>query len=1034
MEDPVPNVPTMVSRLPKFGSRPAAVACTAPLTNGSHHQPVPSTTGKGLPTATTRQNGTIRMPPSFSLKWKKGKGGEAVEKGVEEGEEGGTGAGHHLRQLQPSPAAVREIKKPSTMPATAKVRGCASVVSSTCPRTIPSKTGPHKAIPKQALSGQSICNGKAGLNGQAGGDERFGSGNGSLRRGQSCGSPHSNLTSSLSHSQSSDSLDTASEENMVRSRSLTHVKRIPSPTQPPIIRSYSFNRASELAKELPRPLAKSRLVKTSPLARPTPVLSSAGRGNGLHLSKGGHGLAPGRAVVGTASCILPPNTLRNSLLPSSASCNTRPSALSYRLTRPSLIKQPRPILATSTKKIQGNTEESEGRKNSVETPPVTPDPSSNTDSPGSTPECLTEGLQEEPAAPSEVRPLGEGLEDMSLSSTSSLERNDTSEEYMDDFDNLGNGGDGILLLPARDGGLDQSHSVLADDDNADVIHRHGGTSMAGLNSFMSDSVDWAGMGLTGGRGGLGALSRRASQALSGGADYPLGSSLDLSPSDSGSGGTYMWDEEGLEPLGTTTQPCGSYNSDLNSMDILNNLDNLESGCDLDDDDLMLDDDLPEDGSLHGDADGMSHLALWRRRQLCWTVDDQLHSDNISDCVFQTYDGYQSQGTGLAAPHQAVELDELTLKHMAEDCCSVKAQLEHLKLLLQMEDGSDMDDTLILDTLSPESRRDPIQARQVEELLEEVQELREELRSKDRTISQLTQQMAVPVEATRCQCQQYSPPGRDVERVTVTYHDKATQTPPWRGHAPQILQPSRPWPNRQHQPHSQERLTNSAHTEAPSEPASFNPGCGWGDSLASKAQHSSRSGLACPSPASTPPAGCVPGPEDLSLLLSTQLKISDSEGPEGRTCSPPHPGSRLRLDSAKRIPPPCLPQSPGSLKKASIPERPHEGPTTTTTTTTQTSMAGFPRVVRGIQGGGGLRPGHIAPQLRLSLLPPASRGQPCYSSAPQSSASFLGPALPAFPRTRAPRQTPGLREPESGGLKARGLGPPSLLRLPKPKGH
>ncbi|XP_041714432.1 serine-rich coiled-coil domain-containing protein 2-like isoform X2 [Coregonus clupeaformis] len=998
MEDLVPNVPTMVSRLPKFGSRPAAVAGTAPLTNGTHYQCVSITTGKGLPTSTTRHNGTMRMPPSSSLKWKKGKGGEPVERGVDSGEEGGTGAGHHLRQLQHSPMVVREIKKPSTMPATVKVRGCASAVSSTSPRTIPSKTGPHGAIPKQALSGQSLCNGKAGLNGQSGGDGRFVSGNGSLRRGQNCGSPYSNLTSSLSHSQSSDSLETASEENMVRSRSLTHVKRIPSPTQPPIIRSYSFNRASELAKELSRPLAKSPLVKTSPLARPTPVLSSAGRRNGLHLIIGGRGLAPGRAVVGTTSCILPPTTLRNSLLPSSASFTTKPSAISYRLTRPSLIKQPRPILASSTEKVQGSTEESEGRRNSVETPPVTPDPSSTNDSPGSTPEGLTEGLQEETAAPSGVRPLGEGLEDMSLSSTSSLERNDTSEEYIDDFDNLGNGGDGILLLPAHDGGLDQSHSVLAGDDNADVIHRHGGTSMKGLHSFLSDSVDWAGMGLTGGRGGLGALSRRASQALSGSADYPLGSSLDLSPSDSGSGGTYMWDEEGLEPLGTTTHPCGSYNSDLNSMDILNNLENLESGCDLDEDDLMLDDDLPEDGSLHSDTDGMSHLALWRRRQLCWTVEDQLHNDNSSDCGFQPYDGYQGQGTGLAAPHQAVELDELTLKHMAEDCCSVKAQLEHLKLLLQMEDGSDMDDTLTLDTLSPESREDPIQARQVEELLKEVQELREELRSKDRTIAQLTQQM------------------------------------------PQILQPSRPWPNSMQQPHSQERLTNSAHTEAPSEPASSNPGCGWGDSLVSRAQHSSlpgpSSGLACPSPTSTsaPPAGCVPGLEELSLLLSTQLKISDSEGPEGRTCSPPLPGSRLRLDSAKRIPAPCLPQSPGSLKKASILKRPQEGPPTTTTTTTQSSMAGFPRVVRGIQGRGGLRPGLIAPQSKLRQLPPPSRGLPCYSSTPQSSDSFLGPALPAFPRPRAPRQTPGLREPESGGLKARGLVPPSLLRLPKPKGH
>ncbi|XP_029561550.1 serine-rich coiled-coil domain-containing protein 2 isoform X2 [Salmo trutta] len=931
MEDPVPNLPTMVSRLPKFGSRPTAVAATAPLSNGTRHHPSSSTTGKGLPTATTRQNRTIRMPSSFSLKWKKGKGGAPVERGGDLWEEDRTGAGHHPRQPQHLPMVVREIKKPSSMPATVKVQGCAS----TFPRTIRSRTGSRGAIPKQALSGQSLGNGKAGLNGQAGGVGR--SGTGSLRRGQSRGSPHSNLTSSLS--QSSDSLETATEENMVRSQSLTHVKRIPSPTEPPIIRSYSFNRASELTKELPRPLAKSPLVKTSPLARPTPVLSSGGRGKGLHLSKGGPRPVPGRAGVGTTSCILPPITLRKSLLLSSASSTTKPSALSYRLTRPSLIKQPHPVRAATSQKVHGNRKESEGRRNSVEMPRVTPDPTSITDSPVSTPE----GLLKEPVAPSGVHPLGEGLEDMSLSSTSSLERNDTSEEYMDDFDNLGNGGDCILLLPAQNGRLDQSQPDL-DDDNTDVNRRHGGTSMTGLHSFLSDSVDWARMGLTGG------LSRRTSQALSGGAEYPLGSSLDLSPSDSGSGGTYMWDEEGLEALGTITHPCGSYDSDLNSMDILNNLDNLESGCDLDDDDLMLDDDLPEHGSLHSDTDGMSHLSHWRR-QLCWTAEDHLHNDN-RDVGFQLYDGYQ--GTGLAGLHQAVELDELTLKHMAEDCCSVKTQLEHLKLLLQVEGGSEMDNNL--DTLSPESREDPIQAQQVEELLKEVQELREELRSKDRIIAQLTKRVAVPVEPTRCHCQQHW----DVERVTVTYHDKATQTPQWRGHAPQILQPSRPWPNSVQQLQPQETLTSSAHTEV--HRGSSNPGC---------------------------------------------------------------------ADPAKMIPAPSLPQSPGSLKIASIPKRPQEGPTTTTNST-QMSVAGFPREVRGIQCRSSLRPGFTAPQSRL--LPPPFRGLPCYSSANQASASSQGPALPACPRTKAPRQTPGLREPEIGGLKARGLVHPSLLRLPKPKSH
>lgn len=49
-------------------------------------------------------------------------------------------------------------------------------------------------------------------------------------------------------------------------------------------------------------------------------------------------------------------------------------------------------------------------------------------------------------------------------------------------------------------------------------------------------------------------------------DVLQASSVELSPSNS-SGGTYMWDEDGLEPfMGTGTHPCGSCdNSELNSM-------------------------------------------------------------------------------------------------------------------------------------------------------------------------------------------------------------------------------------------------------------------------------------------------------------------------------------------------------------------------------------------------------------------------------------------------------------------------------------
>ncbi|KAF3853096.1 hypothetical protein F7725_013784 [Dissostichus mawsoni] len=141
---------------------------------------------------------------------------------------------------------------------------------------------------------------------------------------------------------------------------------------------------------------------------------------------------------------------------------------------------------------------------------------------------------------------------------------------------------GILLLSSKndedDSGLDQSCARFNEEDKMAVS----GVSKAGL-CFLDDGVDWT--------------SNQQEDHEQG------GSSLDLSPSDScGSGGTYLWDEEGLEPLvggnasihsNSNNLHIGSFDSDLNSIDVL---DNLES-CDLDDDDLMLDEDLPEDDSL-----------------------------------------------------------------------------------------------------------------------------------------------------------------------------------------------------------------------------------------------------------------------------------------------------------------------------------------------------------------------------------------------------------------------------------------------------
>lgn len=61
-------------------------------------------------------------------------------------------------------------------------------------------------------------------------------------------------------------------------------------------------------------------------------------------------------------------------------------------------------------------------------------------------------------------------------------------------------------------------------------------------------------------------------------DVLQASSVELSPSNS-SGGTYMWDEDGLEPfIGTGTHQCGSYdNSELNSLVSLVTLHLVQTG-------------------------------------------------------------------------------------------------------------------------------------------------------------------------------------------------------------------------------------------------------------------------------------------------------------------------------------------------------------------------------------------------------------------------------------------------------------------------
>ncbi|XP_078019767.1 serine-rich coiled-coil domain-containing protein 2 isoform X5 [Epinephelus lanceolatus] len=851
--DPL-TMPTMVSRLPKFGSRPksaalsngtqtgpAATASTGTftstrLTNGFYHHPGPAGVNSSLttPPAAVKQNGFIRVPTSFSMKWKKEN--EKVEDGGADGEKEwrkGTGGNvgqnrsfnsiHQFNsQRQPgSPVVSQRDAKKTTTSSAGKGRsfGFSATPSSTpspqsSPRTLPvSKSGSHGSKPSQTSPG--LSNGtKPTLNGFSGskprstslrqpqnfarsGGSRPGSGPGSRS-----GSPFQKKPPA-SRSYSSDSLGSApssqlTESDRFRSRSLTQVRRQPSPTLTSSstssssvshnTRSYSSNRAAGRGASSAQAPPRSSLAKPPGTSQPP---EGGGRGGG---AKAQTSAAPGRSGFSIPS-LLPPTALKKPLLPSLGPAS-KPSGISYKLSRPSLIKQSRPLRVTSANELGDEQEVNQGltaRRDSVETPSTT---ENSPESPPEAPE--TEGLSAEPASQGEVSIVGETLEDMSLSSNSSLDRNDTSQEYMDDFDNLGNGGVGILLLSSKndedDSGLDQSCTRF-DEDKVAV---NGVTKAAGL-CFLDDGMDWAGMRLSGEQGDH-HLTQLPHRRTSSQPDYHEqgGSSLDLSPSDScGSGGTYMWDEEGLEPLGgaattasininttnsNATHHIGSFDSDLNSIDVLNNL-----SCDLDDDDLMLDADLQEDASLHSDGDGIAHMAQWRMRQLCWGTQD-VHNDNErSPCL--------SPGT----PGLGADVEEL-----AEDCSAVRSQLEFLqRLLLQEEDMGE--DTLTTDTLlSPEMNNDSSHSSdtRVQALLQEVQQLREELRSRDRTIAQLTMQLTVPTATTRCHCQET--PGR-VDRHTQTSvaerESVASQTP-WREHTafPPVPFLSPPWQYQRSRPY------------------------------------------------------------------------------------------------------------------------------------------------------------------------------------------------------------------------------------------
>ncbi|XP_060896011.1 serine-rich coiled-coil domain-containing protein 2 isoform X1 [Labrus mixtus] len=1030
MEEKAPARSAMVSRLPKFGGR-STTGGGSPLSNGSTQATTPTQDGKTTPPG-IRQNGLIRASP-FTLKWKKDEGTTLSSpttptNPVDSGED---------RAQKQLPTLTKEVKNGS--PATPTMRR-----SGTLTVAVSSPT----AIPKQSLKmsskvgtklGQSPLNGslKIGLNGSS---IPARTGSESRLLGPSLGSTSPRSSSQDSLSQFSDSLKTLALDNMVRSNSFTHFKQIPSPTSQPMKRSFSFNRAVELAK----PLANTQLrPRRSSFLKP-PQLSNGRVGAGLGGMNGSLG-SPGSGSGGPGGfqysrtppaasslptlSILPapstPRALRKPLLPSCVL--TKPlgssgGSLGYRLVRSGQARQQKPLFPGRVKgDIKPSTASESGGliEKTIDNEPYgevdRADPPSDSDG------CSGYGGGKNGVRMhSSSQAAGETPEDMSLSSASSLERVDISEEFLDEFDSVGD--------------------VFSDGDQTD--NRETQTI---LQSFINETLDWDTMDLEGHKDDSPMQDSQGPLMLSSEqADGPQASSLELSPSNS-SGGTYMWDEDGLEPLGgPRTLPHDSYDdSELNSMDILNNLDPQGNG-ELDDDDLMLDVDLPEDG-LH-DSDRMSHIERseragrqgQRRKPHRWSGPEHIHNESRSN-VFQHYDGLRSSRiSSQSVPSEGRQhsymsaLDEITLKHMSQDCSSLKSQLLRLKTLLQLEDTDSSAEV-------PEDIEDNTTAIQLGELIKEVQGLREELRSRDKTIAQLTlqcqqlqqqhQQEQMPGQGRqfRCQCHHQRAPSslrqsdRQTDKRMPNHYDKTTQTY-WRpmSHAPQILQPFNPCLSEHLH---QGRIVKPPLTEDRS------------DLTRSRSEEATK--IDADRPLKDHMVD-VPGTADLDELshpLGTHLHRLDSEALRGVTdrdspataalCAAQHEERTPAVKLQNSITP--RPAAGSTCPRMLQPPRLHK-------------RVSLPALKPGGAGSSGSFSGPLANHSKQ--LPPPTRGLPCFNTGPQAHApslcrtSLLQPRRASEPCGNQWSTESSLQEPDQGTPKnlksAKFLIPLSRSCLPKPK--
>ncbi|CAM4700638.1 serine-rich coiled-coil domain-containing protein 2 isoform X2 [Lepidochelys kempii] len=812
---------SLVSKLPKYGTKslgstlqPMPNRTAVPLSGNSH-----SSRGKNC----SKHNGTVHMS-SFAFSWQKS---NKYQLGDQSGGESNSAQNSNEKlddseKYPPSQGGfgkdVLRVGLNSTSSVTSKTAKQVNMfVSSTeelNQKSLPGLSSSAK-FTKGTLFGRTSYSGisapKSHLNGFYGNRPSVDL--------QKCriNSNATRTSSGESLAQSTDNAKSFSCEKMGRSQSFSHSIQNSFLSAASLTRSHSFNKAVDLT----RPYQKQHLaIRAS--QRSTLLSRNAQQ---LDLPSGNEPLRYGftrpYTSISTSGLKKPP--LSNG---SGAS-----SSLGYGMGRPSLLKPTRQpftgkIIVDDSKSTSTDmcivkvSEVTVNVNGAIEKKDLEND-SQRTECG----EALHDSLGKHG---SKVICMNDDVDEISISSLSSSEKNDLSEDFSDDFIDLED--------------LNRRIQVKQEEVPIEELLRGGATPVDPVTSLKEserphcNTDEWLDIDVF-------AVDDKnestkhtiGNNLISPDMDYRAGSSFELSPSDS-SDGTYMWDEEGLEPIGSV-HPCGSYeSSEMNSIDILNNLDS----CDLEDDDLMLDVDLPEDTPCDNvECENMNRYdrqdrntrqqqdGFWKRTPQRWSTQDHCHfghvghfphgkndlsrgSSHLEPSIghFEGYGApniYQTPRQLVGLRENTVMLDEMTLRHMVQDCTAVKTQLLKLKrLLYQNDENVSLQDIPLSIPSSPEPQDvEPIY--KTEDLLNEITQLKEDQKKKDETIKRLEHQLA-----TRCNCHK---DGQKPKGTTCTYADKFTQTS-CRRSSPQVLQPSSSLPSSTVL--AQGKLIKTPHIEAHSE--------------------------------------------------------------------------------------------------------------------------------------------------------------------------------------------------------------------------